>query len=101
MERRLKLQIILEEILGSGEVHFQPPPNKDLEYPCIIYSVDDVDTKFADNLSYLKKKRYAITVMDEDPDSTIPDKIGNLPLSSFNRHYTSDGLNHDVYVVYY
>jgi hypothetical protein len=42
-----------------------------------------------------------ITIIDANPDSDIPAKVGNLPLCKFNRHYTADNLNHDVYNVYY
>jgi len=42
-----------------------------------------------------------ITVIDQDPDSIIPDKVAAMPLSLFNRFYTVDNLNHDVYNVYF
>jgi hypothetical protein len=42
-----------------------------------------------------------ITVIDPDPDSEIPSKVAALPMSLFNRFYTADDLNHDVYNVYF
>lgn len=101
MERRLRLHQILTEILGTKNVYFQPPENTKMEYPCIVYQRNAADTKFADDKPYLNTKRYMVTVIDYDPDSEIPDKIAALPLCAFDRHYTADDLNHDVYNLYY
>lgn len=99
MGLRVDLQAILETI--TEKVYFQPPENVRLEYPCIVYSRDYADTKFADNNPYSHVKRYMVTVIDRDPDSDLPDKVAALPSSIFNRFYTADGLNHDVYQVFF
>lgn len=99
--RREKLQILLEEILGSEEVHFNPPANIKLKYPCILYSRDDAVTRFAGNAPYLYQKRYQVTVIDGDPDSKIPDKVAALPMCVFDRHFKADNLNHDVYTLFF
>ena len=99
MSLRLDLQKLLEEI--SNYVYFQPPTNVQLKYPCIIYKRDFADTKFADNEPYAHKKRYMVTVIDQNPDSEIPGKVAALPMSLFNRFYTVDNLNHDVYSMYF
>lgn len=101
MERRLQLHQILTGILGSENVYFQTPESTRMKYPCIVYQRNAADTKFADDKPYLKMKRYTVTVIDKDPDSKIPDKIAALPLCTFNRHYTVDNLNHDIYNLYY
>jgi len=82
-------------------VYFQPPTNVKLEYPCIIYKRDFADTKFADDITYDHTIRYAITVIDQDPDSEIPSKVAAMQMSLFNRFYTVDNLNHDVFNVYF
>lgn len=99
MGLRLDLQKLLEEI--TTNVYFQPPTNVQLQYPCIIYKRDFADTKFADNGPYAYKKRYMITVIDQNPDSEITEKIALLPMSLFNRFYTVDNLNHDVFSLYF
>lgn len=99
MGQRLDLHAILETI--TEKVYFQPPENVKLEYPCIVYSRDFADTKFADNNPYRHVKRYMVTVIDRDPDSALPDRVADLPSSTFNRFYTADGLNHDVYQVFF
>lgn len=105
--RRIPLHDKLCEILGSpfsdGEDHcyFSPPASIELKYPCIIYNrTNDLDT-FADNLHYQRSKRYTVTIIDEDPDSKIPDKLIELPYCSLDRNFVSDGLNHFVYTLYY
>lgn len=101
LQRRLKLQALLESILGSNRVYFQPPPSIKLVYPCIVYQRDSLYSRFADNEPYAMRKRYMVTVIDQDPDSDIPDRVAKLPLSSFSRHFASDNLNHDVYTLYF
>lgn len=101
LERRMELQSLLRAILGSENVYFQPPSNLQIKYPCIVYNKDDELVRHADNSPYLRKNRYSVTVVDRDPDSNLPDKIGDLPLSTFNRHYTADNLHHHTYNVYF
>ena len=79
MGLRLELQKLLENV--TTNVYFQPPTNVQLKYPCIIYKRDFADTKFADNEPYGYKRRYMITVIDQNPDSEIPEKIAALPMS--------------------
>jgi hypothetical protein len=101
MAQRLQLQALLKNLLGSDNVYFQPPPNVQMQYPCIIYQRDDVNTIYADNSPYRHKKRYQVTVVDQNPDSDIPDKVAALPLCSFDRFYTADNLNHDVFNLFF
>jgi hypothetical protein len=101
MGSRIDLQNLLETLLDSEHVYFQPPATVKMEYPCIVYSHSDTKTLFADNTPYVHTLRYQIIVIDADPDSTIPGKIANLPMCKFQRHYTADNLNHDVYNLYY
>ena len=101
MGQRLQLQTLLEELLGSRNVYFQPPANVQMEYPAIVYSRDDIDTVFAGNLPYRSVKRYQVTVIDRDPDSEIPMRVAALPMCVFSRHFKADNLNHDVYNLYF
>lgn len=99
MAQRQQLHQLLETF--TEHVYFQPPTNVHLEYPCIIYKRDFAETTFADGYPYNHTLRYMITVIDRDPDSAIPDKVAKMPMSLFNRFYTADDLNHDVYNVYF
>lgn len=99
MAPRQQLHEILTTI--TDNVYFQPPENVKLQYPCIVYNRDYVETKFADNEPFSLTKRYMVTVIDRDPDSDIPDKVAGLPMTTFNRWFAADGLNHDVYQVFF
>lgn len=108
MGQRVKLQQILEEILGSKNVYYsgskgcnQSPENVRMNYPAIRYSKEGIDSKFANNSKYINTKRYQITLIDRRPDNSAIDKILNLPLSSYDRHFISDNLHHDVITIYY
>ena len=101
MSRRLELQSILETLLGSGNVYFQQPPNVQMKYPCILYRVSKLNTKFASNKPYISNDQYTITVIDANPDSEIPRKVSELNSSTFSSKFTKDGLNHTIFTVYF
>lgn len=101
MAPRSQLHDILKGLLGSNYVYFQPPPSIQMKYPCIIYSRDAANTDFADNHPYRYLKRYQVTVVDQNPDSDIPGKIAGLPMCIFDRFYTAEDLNHDVYKLFF
>ena len=101
MAPRLELQALLESLLGSRNVYFQPPTNVGMQYPCIVYRRDFANTIYADDLPYRHMQRYQIMVIDRDPDSPVPRKIANLPLCVYDRFYTADNLNHDVYTIFF
>lgn len=99
MDRRLQLHELLLTFVEHA--YFQPPEGKLMEYPCIVYQLDNARTQFAGNSPYRYSKRYQVTVIDRDPDSSIPDKVAFLPSCIFNRFYVADNLNHFVYTLYF
>ena len=101
MASRLELQTKLEELLGTRNVYYQPPESQKMGYPAIRYSKNDIESKFANNTKYSNVNRYEITVIDKRPDNIVIDKILSLPLSSFDRHYVADNLNHDTIILYF
>lgn len=99
--KRLQLQSLLEALLGSDAVYFQPSVNVQMKYPAITYHCDDIDTKFAGNRPYIQTKRYQVTVIRREADSDIPEKIAALPLCYYSRMFTADNLYHDVFLLYF
>lgn len=99
MGQRLTLHQLLKDIVDN--VYFQPPENIQLVYPCIVYSRDSADTKFADDRPYSFMQRYQVTVIDRDPDSDIPAKVASLPRATFNRFFATENLNHDVFSLFF
>ena len=98
---RLELHEILCNILGSRQVYFQPPPTIQMKYDAIVYSMNDVDVKHANDKNYLTSKRYSITCISKNPDSDLSDKVMELSYTEFDRFYTSDNLNHWVITLYF
>ena len=101
MKTRLELQTLLEDLLGSRQVYHQPPASVKMQYPAIVYYRKDIDSRKADDISYMQTPVYELTVIDKNPDSEIPIQISQLPMCSYDRHYTSDNLNHDVFTIYF
>lgn len=97
-DRRLSLQATLEAIPGIKKVYYQPPASIHLQYPCIIYSLDDDDKVYANGSPYLNRVKFSILVITKDP---LPEEmmsvLNSLPYVSFSRHYTSDNLHHYSY----
>ena len=101
MGKRIELQKLLEELLGSRNVYYQPPESLKMEYPCIRYSLNRIKSIQADNINYNNRRSYQIIVIDRLPDNIVIEKILELPMTSHERHYVSDNLNHDVIMIYY
>ena len=102
MASRHNLQDELEELLGSEEVHFQPPESKKLTYPCIVYVRGKDMNLRADNRQYHRFDRYNLTYMTRDPDDEMINKLSShfrsCSLVGSNR---KDYLNMYHYDLYY
>lgn len=101
MATRLELQTMLEELLGSRNVYFQPPSSIRMKYPAIVYTRDEIRNTHANNRVYMQDHAYEVTVIDEDPESEIVEKVSRLPKCTFDRHFASENLNHDVFILYF
>lgn len=101
MATRLELQLLLESLLKAKHVYYQPPSSVKMVYPAIVYSRNNIKNSYADDINYAQRKSYSITVIDKNPDSAIVDAVSLIPQCRFDRHYTSDNLNHDVFTLYY
>lgn len=100
MGSRLELHEILCGILKTKSCYFQPPSSVRMQYPAIVYSRKDVEKRSADDKVYRKFPSYELVLIDKNPDSEFVDKLLDLPYCSFDRHYESDNLNHDVFTLY-
>lgn len=69
-------------------------------YPCIVYELDRIVKKRADNGVYLKTRRYQVKLITKNPDDPMVDTLASMAHSEFERHYTADGLNHFVFTIY-
>ncbi len=71
-----------------------------MQYPCIVYRLDDANDVHADDHIYWRLYRYNVTYITKDPDDPKRDAIDDMRYSSFDRFYVSDNLNHFVYTIY-
>ena len=101
MASQESLQKLLEELLGSRNVYYCPPDGLEMKYDAIRYSTSKIDGDFANDTRYSKKTRYELILICIDPDSPAIDKLLALPYCSHERWYAADGLNHDVFTLYY
>lgn len=82
-------------------VYYQPPESVRLQYPCIIYNRRTGETSYADNKPYRFDYCYTVTYIDPNPDSDVPLEIAKLPMCKMDNCFTSDNLNHTVFIIYY
>ena len=101
MPSRLELQTLLETLLGSRNVYYQPPMPVKMGYPAIVYKLDNIESTYADDGVYSLKKRYSVTTIDSNPDSSVVDKVASLPTCRFDRQFSSDNLYHTVFRLRY
>ena len=101
MASRLDLHEILCGVLNSRSCYFQPPSSVRMQYPAIRYSIKDVEKRSADDIAYRKLPCYELILIDKNPDSEFIEKLLDLPYCSYDRHYESDNLSHDVFTLYF
>jgi hypothetical protein len=102
LERRSQeLQATFEDLLGSRNVYYNPPASVKMKYDAIVFSRSNIGNTFANNLVYRQLHRYQVTVITYDPDAEIISKISRLPMCTFDRHFVSDDLHHNVFTLYF
>ena len=102
MRNRLEFDDILVSILGKpNNVYFQPPASVKMSFPAIRYKLNDIDTRNANNKHYLKNASYEVILISKNPDNETVQKLLDLPMSSFDTHYTKDNMNYWVFTIYY
>ena len=101
MGTRLELQSLLEKTIGSQNVYYQPPASYRMRYPAVRYERTDIRVNRADNLHYTQTTGYLVTIIDQNPDSELVEKISKLPMCRFERHYAANNLNHDVFLLFF
>ena len=104
VEKRRELSTKLREILGSGNVYFQPPSNTKMNFPCFVYNRSPIFRLRANDKTYLLRNHYSLTYIDSNVERCMA--MQDTLLNSFDhisveRSFTSDNLNHDVYNLYY
>lgn len=97
--KRLKLHQMLKDFTDDGNVYYQPPSNVKLEYPCIIYSLRDLESNRADNADYVDHAIFDISYIHREVDDEALGALFSLPYTIFDRHYVSENLYHDTFIM--
>lgn len=101
MADRLELQSIFERILGNKNVYFNPPENLKMNYPCIRYNLKNITSTHANDKKYSNKPCYECVLIAKKSDINTVYIMLDLPYCSYDRSYKADGLDHDVFTIYY
>ena len=102
MGSRLELHEELCAILGMNNVYFNPPASVRMSFPCIVYSKSSPNINRANDKIYKNTNRYEATVIYDDPDSDIPDRLlCHFQMCSIDDYYTADNRNHAKLTIYY
>ena len=95
----------LYDILGENTkytVYGKAPTNTRLEYPCIVIRLDNSHTRRADDLPYLKLKKYTLTIVTNDIFDTTYDLLeDSLQYCRMENNYIVDELYHYKMVLYF
>lgn len=101
-ERRLAFDAEIRALLNTTNTYFEPPADVRMNYDCVVYSRGSIDNVRADDLHYVRRSRYMVTVISTNPDNDWPQKLlDHFPYSRYDRHYNADHLSHDVLMIYY
>lgn len=98
---RVELDRILRSTLGTTNVYFDPPESFKLKYPCIVYRLESNFERFADDTQYGRMKRYSLIYITKDADDPMVDSLDDLKYCRMSRAYTSDGLFHNAFEIYF
>ena len=101
MADRLELHSVLQELLGSSNVYYQPPESIKMQYDAIRYSKKNIVSKYANDRKYSMMDCYEVVVISRLPDNQVIKKLLSLPYCSYDRHYIADNLHHDVLTIYW
>lgn len=99
---RNKLHLLLKQQFDFFEPHvyYQPPASVRIQYPCIIYKLNRIPSKWANNDPYHLEHSYEVILITEDPDDPLVDRLASLHATRFDRYYSADNLHHFVYTIY-
>lgn len=100
MNDRLTLHSELLKFLPN--VYFQPPANITMRYPAIVYNKTDKFRQFGNDGVYIRKQEYQLTVIENNPDSDVAEKIeDHFQYCVINQYLNADNLNQTHLKLYY
>ena len=97
-----RLDLHTELLSFAPNAYFQPPPSVRISYPCFVYSLSRIATKYASNTAYANHRCYNVTYISTEPvDDLLTDILTHFKYIRLDRIYTADELYHYVFVLFY
>lgn len=101
-KRRVAFDTELRALLNTTNTYYEPPADVRMSYPCVVYSLGNMDDVRADDIHYTRRLRFMVTTISANPDSEWPQLILDyFPYARFDRNYSADNLSHNVIMIYY
>lgn len=96
MERLRKL-LYNELKTYTPNVYYQPPSSKTLQYPCIVFSRENVDQTYANDKIYFLRQNWQIKCISTDSEWDVPKRLlESMQFIEFDRTYPADNLYHTI-----
>lgn len=96
---RTELGELLHEY--CDHVYFQPPESIRMKFPAIIYALNNIRNRHADNGVYAQASEYTVTVIDKNPDSEIVKAVSLISTARFDRTFITDNLYYSVFTIHF
>ena len=100
-QRRVNLHHMLEDILGSKNVYYDPPESFKLKYPCIVYYMEGFADIPADNQTYRRMRRYNMTYITTDSEDPVAERLADIRYCTLTRPFVASDLFHFSYTLFY
>ena len=99
-EARLKIGAKLQTYCPN--VYYRSPESCKMIFPAIRYEVARLPVDHADNGPYRRSTIFTITVIEQDPDMPIAERIrATMSCCRHDRTYRTGGMVHNVFTVYF
>lgn len=96
---RLKIHNRLKELCPN--VYYQPGDSTTLKYPCIIYSLDDVDNRHADDAHFFMFYSWSVTIISRKANDPMFTNIYNqFQMIKMKSLGVTDQMYHGYYTIY-
>lgn len=91
---------LLRKAVAHNRVYFQPPENLRVDYPAVLFHLSRNVTTHASDRRYKDAQEYTVTLITKDPQPDVIDAILDIPYTTLDTTYVSDGMNHFVFTTY-
>lgn len=99
-----QIRDILYTINDTENVYYDPPTSIQMIFPCFRFAMNNTDQKFADNTSYIRTKRWAVTYITRDVeelDAIIEGMLNKFKYCTHETTFRADNLHHAVFNLYF